>query len=204
MVARFGREVVPTGVPRFRTSRSRTADHSPASRFTDSALTRVPWRGLVARIGWKLVPPPDARPGYSTRPAAAIPGAAFADDANRAGFWLRLAAYVIDTILFLIGFFVLVGILGPLGLVLAIVGVWLYYAGLESSDAQATLGKRAMGIIVTDLLGERLTFGRATGRFAARIVTGLIPFAIGYIMAGFTKHKQALHDMIASTLVIVK
>ena len=111
---------------------------------------------------------------------------------------------MIDAILFVIGFFVLVGILGPLGLVLAIVGVWLYYARLESSDAQATLGKRAMGIIVTDPFGERLTFGRATGRFAARIVTGLIPFAIGYIMAGFTKHKQALHDMIASTLVVVK
>ena len=57
MVARFGREVVPTGVPRFCTNRSRSADYSPASRFTDSALTPVPRRGLVARIGWKLVPP---------------------------------------------------------------------------------------------------------------------------------------------------
>jgi uncharacterized RDD family membrane protein YckC len=59
-------------------------------------------------------------------------------------------------------------------------------------------------VYVTDLNGRTLTFGRATGRFFAKIVSGLIPLGIGYIMAGFTEKKQALHDMIAGTLVLRK
>lgn len=82
------------------------------------------------------------------------------------------------------------------------VAKWLYYAYLESGEKQATWGKQALGIYVTDLAGQRVTFGRATGRFFARIVTGLIPLGIGFIMAGFTERRQALHDMIASTLVL--
>ncbi len=75
---------------------------------------------------------------------------------------------------------------------------------MESSSYQGTLGKMALGLIVTDLQGRRVTFGRASGRFFAKIITGLIPFALGYIMAGFTEKKQALHDMIASCLVLRK
>jgi uncharacterized RDD family membrane protein YckC len=59
-----------------------------------------------------------------------------------------------------------------------------------------------MNLVVTDLEGQRLTFGRASGRFFAKIISGLIPFGIGYIMAGFTEKRQALHDMIASCLVL--
>jgi len=81
---------------------------------------------------------------------------------------------------------------------------WLYFAGLESSARQATLGKSAMSLKVTDLAGNRLSFGRASGRFFAKIVSGMVPFALGYIMAGFTQKKQALHDMIAGTLVLRK
>ena len=84
----------------------------------------------------------------------------------------------------------------------AIVGGWLYYAYCESSSWQGTLGKKALGLFVTDMEGRRVTFGRASGRFFAKIVSGLIPFAIGYIMAGFTAKKQALHDIIASCLVL--
>jgi uncharacterized RDD family membrane protein YckC len=81
---------------------------------------------------------------------------------------------------------------------------WLYFAGMESSARQATFGKAAMSVRVTDLEGRRLSFGHATGRFFSKIISGMIPFAIGYIMAGFTAKKQALHDMIAGTLVIRK
>jgi uncharacterized RDD family membrane protein YckC len=86
-------------------------------------------------------------------------------------------------------------------IVISLVGGWLYYALMESSAKQGTLGKIAMGLTVTDLNGQRVTFGRATGRFFSKIITGLIPLGIGYIMAGFTEKKQALHDMIASCLV---
>jgi len=85
---------------------------------------------------------------------------------------------------------------------LGLFGTWLYFAFLESSEWQGTAGKRVLGLIVTDLAGQRVTFMRATGRHFAKIVTGLIPFGIGYIMAGFTEKRQALHDMIASCLVL--
>jgi uncharacterized RDD family membrane protein YckC len=85
---------------------------------------------------------------------------------------------------------------------IAEVAKWLYFAYLESGEKQATWGKQALGIYVTDLAGQRVTFGRATGRFFAKIVSGLIPLGIGFVMAGFTERRQALHDMIASTLVL--
>jgi len=78
---------------------------------------------------------------------------------------------------------------------------WLYYAGMESSDNQATLGKKLSGIKVTDMEGGKIGFGKASGRYFGRIVSGLI-FMIGYLMAGFTEKKQALHDMMAGCLVI--
>ena len=81
---------------------------------------------------------------------------------------------------------------------------WLYFAGMESSARQATLGKSVMSLRVTNYEGQRISFGHATGRFFAKIISGLIPFAIGYIMAGFTEKKQALHDFIAGTLVLKK
>jgi uncharacterized RDD family membrane protein YckC len=96
------------------------------------------------------------------------------------------------------GFIVLIFVFA----ILAVVMQWLYHAYLESGDKQATWGKQALGLYVTDLQGNRITFGRASGRFFAKIVTGLIPLGIGYIMAGFTERKQALHDMIASCLVL--
>jgi uncharacterized RDD family membrane protein YckC len=99
---------------------------------------------------------------------------------------------------------VIVGLIGMI-LVFAAVSLliqWLYHAYLESGEKQATWGKQALGLYVTDLTGNPTTFGRASGRFFAKIVTGMIPLGIGYIMAGFTERKQALHDMIASCLVL--
>lgn len=85
---------------------------------------------------------------------------------------------------------------------LSVLVQWLYHAYLESGENQATWGKQALGIYVTDLHGNRISFGRASGRFFGKILTGMIPLGIGYIMAGFTERKQALHDMIASCLVL--
>ena len=79
---------------------------------------------------------------------------------------------------------------------------WLYYALMESSSKQATLGKMALGLKVTDMSGNRISFARATGRYFGKIISGLI-LNIGYIMAGFTERKQALHDMMANCLVIM-
>ncbi|MAT15106.1 MAG: hypothetical protein CMJ46_07525 [Planctomyces sp.] len=136
-------------------------------------------------------------------------------DVVYAGFWLRFAAFFIDWIILI----VISAFIGAIyGFVLAILGVdldviqktanligvlvsWIYYAASESSSAQATLGKRALGIKVTDLNGRRISFLRALGRTVAKILSGMI-LLIGYIMAGFTEKKQALHDMIASCVVV--
>ena len=124
-----------------------------------------------------------------------------------AGFWMRAGAIVIDIILVGIAQAVLVGVLDGstsdvdfTDLISGVVG-WLYFALMESSSYQATLGKQALGIKVTDESGNRVTFGRATGRYFGKIVSGLI-LAIGFLMAGWTVKKQALHDMMAQTLVV--
>lgn len=132
-----------------------------------------------------------------------------------ATFWQRFAALFIDSVILqilalflglIIG--VVSGILGVspegvqvLGFIAGFLLSWLYYALMESSAKQATLGKMAMEIYVTDLDGKRLTFARATGRDFAKIIS-VLTLLIGYLMVFFTDKKQALHDQIAGTLVV--
>jgi uncharacterized RDD family membrane protein YckC len=132
-----------------------------------------------------------------------------------AGFWKRFAAYFIDCILIYAVFFLTLFVIGGVGTylreseeaagilvtLLLLVGVWLYYALFESSHHQATLGKMALGIKVTTMDGQRISFGQASARFWCKIISGLI-LNIGYIMAAFTEKKQGLHDIIAKTLVV--
>jgi uncharacterized RDD family membrane protein YckC len=127
-----------------------------------------------------------------------------------AGFWRRLAALLIDAmVLGLVGGLVL-GSLGlradePLGVgnLVAIAIGWLYFALLESSPVQATVGKMVLGIVVTDLSHNRISFGRATGRHFAKILSAAI-LLIGFLMAAFTERKQALHDIVTACLVMRK
>jgi len=141
-----------------------------------------------------------------------------------ATFWHRVGAYLIDYVLIMLVFCPVGMALGAMGALtgqaggeqaaamattglslvvnlLSIVASWLYNALMESSSWQGTVGKRVLGIRVTDLDGNRISFGRATGRFFGKIVSGMI-CAVGYIMVLFTERKQGLHDMMASTLVL--
>jgi uncharacterized RDD family membrane protein YckC len=151
-----------------------------------------------------------------------------------AGFWLRVVAVIIDGLVTgAVGAIVWIPLAGAIGLrgllrgygpdagamrpedmlpfvsiifrfiLISAVLKWLYYALLESSSWQATLGKKALGLEVTDLDGGRISFGRASGRFFGKILSAMILY-IGFMMAGFTEKKQALHDMLAGTLVIRK
>lgn len=111
-----------------------------------------------------------------------------------AGFWRRAVATLIDGIIL----WIFTAFMGDF---LGFIVNWLYQAILESSEMQATLGKKAIGLKVTDLDGNRISFARASGRYFATILSS-ITFGIGFIMAGFTEKKQALHDIIAGCLVI--
>jgi uncharacterized RDD family membrane protein YckC len=102
-----------------------------------------------------------------------------------------------DDVAAFLGFGFIFGFIGIITLV-----SWFYYALSESSSWQATLGKKMLNLKVTDMTGQPISFGRASGRFFARIITKLIPFGVGYILAGFTEKKQAIHDMIANCLVL--
>lgn len=135
-----------------------------------------------------------------------------------AGFWLRVAASILDSLI--IGLpvgIILVIVMIPMMLqdsnfydggftgilyLVSIVGTWLYYALMESSSWQGTLGKKIVGIKVTDLDGNRISFGRATGRYFGKMLSGI--FYIGFIMVAATEKKQGLHDMLASCLVVKK
>lgn len=132
-----------------------------------------------------------------------------------AGFWLRLVAWIIDMLVvmgasILLGSFL--GIVAPnidlfdsqvVWDVIGFATVWLYFTVMESSSKQGTLGKMALGIFVTDMDGNRISFARANGRYFGKILSELI-LGFGYVMIAFTEKKQALHDKLAGCLVLKK
>ncbi len=171
--------------------------------------------------------PPAAIPGpWSAAPAA--PAAAVTTP-SYAGFWRRLWSYLIDRfilgVLFTpVAFLVILpvaasqssdwmdtdlpgeAIAAVMGAVLTVVFLallasWLYYALMQSSSRQATLGQMALGLRVTDLEGRRISLGRASGRLFATVLTGMT-FGLGYLAVLFTSRKQTLHDLVAGTVVV--
>lgn len=117
-------------------------------------------------------------------------------------FWERFAALIIDVIILIIPGVLLSIFLGEtLSNLAGIILFWLYDAVQESGSAQATIGKKALGIKVTDLEGQPVSFGKATGRHFAKYISGAI-ILIGYFMMLWSEKRQALHDMIAGTLII--
>lgn len=119
-----------------------------------------------------------------------------------ATFWARFFAIIIDSIVLGIAQFIIgLVVTGYAINIISIVIGWLYYTLQESSDAQATIGKKALGLRVTDLNGNRITFLNATGRYFGKILSAII-LLIGFIMAAFDSKGQALHDKLAGTLVL--
>ena len=126
-----------------------------------------------------------------------------------AGFWKRAAAYLLDTIVittsaavFAVGGKIFFNTkFDTVFLFSSFMLGWLYYALNECSNEGATFGKQALRIRVVDLSGQRVSFGRATARCFAKIASG-ITFCVGYAMAGWTAHRQTLHDMAAGCLVV--
>jgi uncharacterized RDD family membrane protein YckC len=136
-------------------------------------------------------------------------------DERFASFGIRLAAYLIDLIIVWVVQFILTwmistamaGMFHSIGGYLVIVYLvsiiiaWLYFAILESSEYQATIGKMVLKVRVVDRHFNRISFGNASGRFFGKLLSGLI-LGIGYLMVLWTPQRQALHDQIADTYII--
>jgi uncharacterized RDD family membrane protein YckC len=140
-------------------------------------------------------------------------------------FWERFLAYCIDSAILIFGsipvgflgsFFIgfIIALMGSeieemegffivLYYILAFVSSWLYFTIMQSSKLQATVGKKVCNLVVTNSTGNRISFGKANVRFWSKFISAVI-FGIGYLMAAFTEKHQALHDMIADTVVLKK
>jgi uncharacterized RDD family membrane protein YckC len=172
-------------------------------------------------------------PAFSTSPAAPLPSTTILALEDYSGFWKRFAAWVIDYLILLIPMSIIALNMGataafehlitalqsgtaattaaaeyvasarPATLIALVVG-YIYYVIFECSKWQATPGKLALGLRVTDLEGGRLSLGRSLVRNAVRLVnalSALIPL-ICYLAVAWTPRKQGFHDMIAKTLVL--
>jgi uncharacterized RDD family membrane protein YckC len=117
------------------------------------------------------------------------------------GFWKRVLAWLIDAIVLSAVTGTIAAVTLGAGFFLFFVAHWLYEAFLTSSSWQATLGKRALNMVVTDLDGQRLSFAHATGRHFSKWISAMA-LGIGFILVAFSRKKQGLHDMIASTRVM--
>jgi uncharacterized RDD family membrane protein YckC len=210
--------------------------------FIDGLAQWTPLRDVLARIDAANPPAPVLPTVPVSAPLAPTPAYSYAATMEPpahliyAGFWLRVLATLIDSVLLFamiavilvvwgvifslvvgtknLGFhppsdasspnaltFVLMAIMEIVLIVAIILVGWFYHAFFESGPWQGTLGKRVLNLRITSMTGERITFWHATGRFLARTVAAL-PFCAGYIMAAFTPRKQALHDLIAGTVVV--
>ncbi len=135
-----------------------------------------------------------------------------------AGFWLRAIAGVIDLLLAFVVYMLVCFSAGALGAMvfgqasvvswatpvaygLQFFVPWLYFSIMESSEMQATFGKKALGLKVIDINGNRLSFSRATARFFGKILSALL-LGLGFVMTAFTPRKQALHDIIVESTVV--
>ena len=175
-----------------------------------------------------LAPSQAAAPARAYAPAA--PPVAYAPPSIYGGFWIRFLAHLLDHIILgavaapLFFVMVLPTIIriaqqadrdqepSPeliitivssvfVYIALAFVGQWLYEALLTSSSWQGTIGKKVLRLKVVDEAGNRIGFGRATGRFFAKILSSMF-MCIGFIMIGLTERKTGLHDMLAGTRVL--
>ena len=185
--------------------------------------------GTADGDAWSAAPASTAPAEYTPYAAPAVTadagsGPVLGGEIVYAGFWKRVAAYTIDSLLVgmvggiigtiigaVMGAIVLAGDSSGVGLVLVQLVTQLisiaisaaYYAGFHASTGMATLGKMAVGIKVVRTDGTRISLARGIGRYFATLLSGLI-IGIGFLMAAFTERKQGLHDIICDTLVVDK
>lgn len=187
------------------------------------------WEPLESHLQELPAPPPAAPvpvapPAAPPQTAAQAPVATDIDHVVDAGFIRRLGAFIIDNMLLGTAYYAVL-MVGMVVMAVAVAGAtdggavaatgavlmalayavmsYFYYVGMERSKLQATVGKLALGIKVVDADGRRLGWGKASARWAGSLVSYLILY-FGFFMAGWTRRKQALHDLMAGTYVVDK
>ena len=140
------------------------------------------------------------------------------EEIKYAGFWIRFAAYIIDTILTAILCYCIQALTGiPMERVIqvssqtgatmttysvhALVVIFLYFTISTGSKLQASPGKNIVGLKVITNDGSRITYVRSFVRTCSYALS-YVTFLIGFVLAAFTKEKKALHDMVAQTRVV--
>jgi uncharacterized RDD family membrane protein YckC len=219
-----GQQVGPVPAEEIRALVRRSALDPSNLCWREGLSAWTPITQLAAELQLDPVPPP--RPSssnpYQAPEAMAVANAyRSSNDIVYAGFWRRFAARIIDHLIVYIPIYFLAILVvgGAAGLtriesgdaapallismvyLLPLVANFFYFSMMESSVWQATVGKRALGIKVTDADGRRLDFAQAAGRWFAAALSYLTLY-VGFAMAGLTDRKRALHDMVASTLVV--
>ena len=141
------------------------------------------------------------------------------------GFWPRYLAYLVDYLILQVAFafiwlgvFMIIYVLNMIGIeyliklvmfayyAASIIIPWLYFAKPQSAyGSQASIGKAAIGLIVTDENGDKISFGQATGRyFIKTLLSNFVMLFVGSLMSAFTERKRATHDQLVNTLVVWK
>ena len=147
------------------------------------------------------------------RSAPAQPYGAATDTADRAGFWVRLAASLVDSIILVFVLLALQAVFvdgafsnsadeaasNVVSTVNFVINV--AYFGTLVAISQATLGKRVFGLYIVRPDGSRVGFGRAVARYFATLLSAAI-LLIGFIMIGLRRDKRGLHDLICDTVVL--
>ncbi len=179
-------------------------------------------------------PPADNPYATPAAPLQALPQTTAAALEDHAGFWKRVAAYILDAIILYVPNLLIMKSMGGdaaqetmkqamlaapgdpqvmlaayeqfyttmgTAMIITTALAWLYFAVCESSRWQATPGKLALGIRVTNLQGNPISFPHALVRYLAKFLS-VITLGFGFLMVGWTRRKQGLHDMLAKTLVL--
>lgn len=145
----------------------------------DGVITYLISNGISYAVGFAFQSSSTAMPDINALQA----------DPENISLWLQQFTPLIDLLV--------------IDLLLTVLVIWLYYAIFESSGMQATPGKMVMGMKITDIDGDPIGFGMATGRYLGKLISGFL-FGFPYIIALFTSKKQAMHDLLAGTIVINK
>ncbi len=182
------------------------------------AVEAIPQNARKVCAGCRTVNQPDS--AYCYRCGLKLPDRLYAQAeviGNPAGFWIRLAAFLMDNVVVDIATVLITALLTDISIehaALELVGVeegWtttiisnillMAYWTFTTAQWGQTVGKAILGLKVTRTDGSRLSYGRSFARYWAYVVSAL-PFALGFIAIALSSQKRGWHDFLCDTRVV--